>query len=153
MSRHESVVSVPQDAAASVQRRFGEVAKFPPWALFATLVAGSALSAVGTTTVNITNATTVLVPVAGVVNASTGALVDGDLLKLVSTGSERFAAESEILLNLAQRGCRIDSVRITTVYADEKSKIRAIPDTIRFFRMLMDYRRRTRRKPEPEGAT
>lgn len=45
MSRHESVVSVPQDAAASVQRRFGEVAKFPPWALFATLVAGSALSA------------------------------------------------------------------------------------------------------------
>lgn len=76
-----------------------------------------------------------------------------DILPLVSTGSERFAAESEILLNLAQRGVRIDAVRISTVYADEKSKIRAIPDTLRFFRMLMDYRRRTKRRPTPEGAT
>lgn len=47
--------------------------------------AGGAFSTVLTTTVNITNATTVLVPVAGVVNASTGALVDGDILKLVWT--------------------------------------------------------------------
>jgi O-antigen ligase len=45
MSRHESVLSGTPDAAASVQRRFGEVATFPGWALFATLVAGSALSA------------------------------------------------------------------------------------------------------------
>lgn len=67
-----------------------------------------------------------------------------DILPLVSTGSQRFAAESEILLNLAHRGIRMDSVRITTVYAGEKSKINPLPDTLRFFRMLFDHRRRNR---------
>ena len=67
-----------------------------------------------------------------------------DVLPLVSTGSQRFAAESEILLNLAHRGVRMDSVRVSTVYADERSKINPVPDTLRFFRMLLDHRRRSR---------
>jgi glycosyltransferase involved in cell wall biosynthesis len=64
-----------------------------------------------------------------------------DILPLVSTDAGRFAAESEILLNLAHRGVRIDSVRVSTVYGGEQSKIRPIPDTIRFFRMLWKHRR------------
>ena len=67
-----------------------------------------------------------------------------DILPLVQAGSQRFAAESEILLNLAHRGIRMDSVRVSTVYADETSRINPIPDTWRFFRMLWKYRRRIR---------
>lgn len=74
-----------------------------------------------------------------------------DILPLASTGSQRFAAESEILLNLTQRGARIDAVRISTVYAGEHSKIRAIPDTWRFFRMLWS-KRRHRRSLRPQDV-
>ncbi len=65
-----------------------------------------------------------------------------DVLPVAGTGSTHFAAESEMLLNLAHRGVRIDAVRVSTVYADEQSKINALPDTWRFFRMLWQYRRR-----------
>ena len=65
-----------------------------------------------------------------------------DVLPLVSTDSERFAAESEILLNLARRGARMDSVRISTVYGTEKSKIHPLADTWRFTKMLWRHRRR-----------
>ena len=58
--------------------------------------------------------------------------------------SRRFAAESEMLLHMADRGIRIGSVRITTIYSDEKSKINPLSDTIRFFRMMAVYRRRRR---------
>jgi glycosyltransferase involved in cell wall biosynthesis len=70
-----------------------------------------------------------------------------DLLPLVSTASAGFAAESEVLLRLADRGIRMDSVRIRTIYGTEKSKINPVRDTVRFFHMLWKYRReRTSRK-------
>jgi glycosyltransferase involved in cell wall biosynthesis len=70
-----------------------------------------------------------------------------DLLSFVATGSSGFAAESEVLLRLADRGIRMDSVRIKTIYGDEKSKINPVADTVRFFSMLLRYRkeRRTRK--------
>jgi glycosyltransferase involved in cell wall biosynthesis len=55
--------------------------------------------------------------------------------------TDRFAAESEVLLLLAARGVRIGSVRIRTIYRDERSKINPLADTLRFFRMLRDWRR------------
>ncbi|HOW97786.1 MAG TPA: glycosyltransferase family 2 protein [Kiritimatiellia bacterium] len=55
--------------------------------------------------------------------------------------SERFDAESEILLEIARRGVRIGSVPISTVYGEERSKVNPWTDTIRFFRMLRRYRR------------
>ncbi|MCX7819333.1 MAG: glycosyltransferase family 2 protein [Kiritimatiellae bacterium] len=64
-----------------------------------------------------------------------------DLLRFVETESDRFAAESEILLRLAARGLRMDSVRIRTIYRGERSKIRPLADTIRFCRMLRRWRR------------
>lgn len=64
-----------------------------------------------------------------------------DILPVAATGAQRFAAESEILLNFAQRGIRIDAVRISTVYGGGGSHVRAIPDTWRFFRMLWKHRR------------
>ena len=69
-----------------------------------------------------------------------------DVIPFVSAKSERFAAESEILLHVAERGIRISSVRIATIYGDEKSKVRPFSDTGRFLSMLWKYRRRRRRR-------
>ncbi len=55
--------------------------------------------------------------------------------------SQRFAAESEILLRLSLQGRKIGAVAIQTIYGDEKSKVNPFFDTIRFFRMLHRFRR------------
>ena len=69
-----------------------------------------------------------------------------DVIPLVTTHSERFAAESEILLHVAERGIRIDAVPVATIYRDEKSKINPFKDTLRFFQMLSHYRRNRRQR-------
>ena len=64
-------------------------------------------------------------------------LYASDLTPFVPTESEGFAAESEILLYVARRGIRMDSVRVSAVYSGmEKSKIRPIKDTFRFLGMV-----------------
>ncbi len=63
-----------------------------------------------------------------------------DVLPYLNAESHRFAAESEILLHLADRGFRIDCVRVSVIYHNEHSNIRPIRDAIRFFRMLYHYR-------------
>ena len=68
-----------------------------------------------------------------------------DVLPFVSARAERFAAESEVLLHIASRGIRMDSVRISTIYGDEKSKINPFTDTFRFISMILRYRRELRR--------
>ncbi|MCF7838496.1 MAG: glycosyltransferase family 2 protein [Candidatus Marinimicrobia bacterium] len=67
-----------------------------------------------------------------------------DLIPHVQTHSPRFAAESEILLHIAVRRIRIDSVRITTIYSGAVSKINPWRDTLRFYAMLAEYRRERR---------
>lgn len=71
-------------------------------------------------------------------------LFRSDVLPFLNAESHRFAAESEMLLHLADRGFRIDSVRISVIYRDEQSKIRPIRDTLRFFKMLYHYRHKRR---------
>lgn len=68
-----------------------------------------------------------------------------DVLPFVSARSERFAAESEMLLHIAGRGIKIGSVRVSTIYADEKSKVNPLTDTFRFISMILRYRRDLRR--------
>jgi len=75
-----------------------------------------------------------------------------DALPAQPLGSARFAAESEILLELAERGARIGSVPIRVIYRDERSKIRPLRDTARFFRMLRRYRRERRRRLRAAAA-
>ena len=65
-----------------------------------------------------------------------------DAIAFTSAESERYAAESEVLLQLAERGIKIGSVPIKVIYRDEKSKINPIKDTIRFFSMLRRYDRK-----------
>ncbi len=71
--------------------------------------------------------------------------------------SAGFAAESEFLLHLADRGIRIGSVRVPTIYdRKQRSCIRPIRDTFQFFRMLRRFYRYRRRRNNgaldyPEG--
>jgi len=64
-----------------------------------------------------------------------------EVLSSISVESARFAAESEILLSLAERGVAIGAVGIKVIYRDEKSKIHPITDTIRFYAMLRRHKR------------
>lgn len=67
-----------------------------------------------------------------------------DVVPESATQSARFAAESEVLLQLADRGVKIGSVPIATIYGDEKSKIHPFRDTVRFIDMLLRHRRARR---------
>ena len=82
-------------------------------------------------------------------------LYSAKVLPFLETGSTRFAAESEVLLGLADAGFRIGAVPMRIIYRDEKSKIRPVRDTIRFFGMLRRYdRERAARgsgRAEPPG--
>ncbi|HNR93721.1 MAG TPA: glycosyltransferase family 2 protein [Kiritimatiellia bacterium] len=72
-------------------------------------------------------------------------LFASDLTPFVPTESAGFAAESEILLYVARRGIRMDSVRVSTVYTGaEQSSIRPFSDAFRFFGMLWRNRERKR---------
>jgi glycosyltransferase involved in cell wall biosynthesis len=62
-----------------------------------------------------------------------------DLLDGLSVESGRFAAESEVLLYLAEKGVRMGAVPIKVIYRDEKSKIHPVQDTIRFLSMIKRY--------------
>lgn len=81
-------------------------------------------------------------------------LISGIAMPLaIGCSSGGFSAESEILLQTALSGGRIAEVAVSTIYGDEKSKIRPVRDTIRFFKMLARFRRE-RRAPanKTEGA-
>lgn len=71
-------------------------------------------------------------------------LYRSDVIPFISTEATRYAAESEILLHVAARGMRVDSIPIEAIYGDEKSTIRPCRDTFRFF--LMIHRVRARKK-------
>jgi len=72
-----------------------------------------------------------------------------DVLPFIEAQATRFAAESEILLHIASRGIRMDSVPITVIYNEGKSKINPLRDTFRFFLMLSRYYRKSNRSRRP----
>lgn len=63
-------------------------------------------------------------------------LFRADVLRGVSVTTEGFDLESEILVRAARRGFRIRETEVSTVYGDEKSKIRPVKDTLRFLALL-----------------
>lgn len=66
-------------------------------------------------------------------------LFQTSLLPYLPVVSKRFAMESEMLLQLAAHGFRMDSVRIPVVYAGQTSRIRPVADGARFLAMLLRY--------------
>lgn len=67
-----------------------------------------------------------------------------DVLPFVETSDCRFAAESEILLHLADRDIRVGAVPIATVYGAAKNKINPLRDIRCFIAMLWHHQFRTR---------
>ena len=63
-----------------------------------------------------------------------------EVLAKVRVEAKRFAAESEILLEIACLGIPIHSVPVRAVYGDEHSTICPVRDTVRFFGMLRRHR-------------
>lgn len=72
-------------------------------------------------------------------------LYRADVLLAQPLGSVRYAAETEILLDLAARGVRIVSAPVRTIYRDEKSKVNPVVDTVRFFGMMLRHIMRHKR--------
>ncbi len=62
-------------------------------------------------------------------------------LLLATAKTSAYEFETEMLLVASRQGYRIDAVPVTTVYADETSKIRPVRDTLAFLRMLRRFRR------------
>ena len=54
--------------------------------------------------------------------------------------SADFAADAEMLLRFSRAGLRFAEVPVSTVYGNEKSRIRPFRDAVRFFAMLRKYR-------------
>ena len=62
-----------------------------------------------------------------------------DLLPHLLGGTGHFDYETEMLIIASRRGCRVESVPISTVYSDEVSSIHPVRDTIRFFKLIRRY--------------
>lgn len=69
-------------------------------------------------------------------------MVHSSLIPDLLGGAERFDYETEMLILASRKGCRIESVPITTVYSDEVSSIHPVRDTIRFFKLIRRYKKR-----------
>jgi glycosyltransferase involved in cell wall biosynthesis len=69
-------------------------------------------------------------------------MVHKDLLPLFARCRGRgYDFESEMLVEVARQGYRIAAVPISTVYGDEKSKIRPVRDALRFFALMCRLRK------------
>jgi glycosyltransferase involved in cell wall biosynthesis len=68
-------------------------------------------------------------------------MVHRSLIPDLLGGAERFDYETEMLILASRKGCRIESVPITTVYSDEVSSIHPVRDTIRFFKLTRRYQK------------
>ncbi len=66
-------------------------------------------------------------------------LINRALIPDILVGTGRFDYETEMLILASQRGHRIESVAISTVYSDEVSSIHPVRDTIRFFKLMKRY--------------
>ena len=65
-------------------------------------------------------------------------------LEFMNTASSNFDFETEMLAIAARCGGKIAAVPVSTVYGDEKSKIRPVRDTVRFLALMKRLRREMR---------
>ncbi|MDD5349158.1 MAG: glycosyltransferase family 2 protein [Chthoniobacteraceae bacterium] len=72
-------------------------------------------------------------------------MIHRDVIPRLFCESNAYDYETEMLLIAAAGGCRIGSVPVTTVYADETSKIHPLRDGMRFLKLLSRYRSPVRR--------
>lgn len=65
--------------------------------------------------------------------------ISTDILKKIDLFTSNFEIESEVLVQAAKKGYRIDSFPIKTIYAGQKSQINPFVDTFRFIRFLIKH--------------
>jgi hypothetical protein len=75
------------------------------------------------------------------------------LVQRINLKSTKFEIESEILIEAARFTKGILSVPVSSIYGDEKSKIRPVQDTLRFFRFMIRVSRRFRQNNSLESAS
>jgi glycosyltransferase involved in cell wall biosynthesis len=68
-------------------------------------------------------------------------MIHRDLIPPLLSGAARFDYETEMLILASRGGHAIESVPITTIYADEVSSIHPVRDTFRFFQLIRRYER------------
>ncbi|MEW6171156.1 MAG: glycosyltransferase family 2 protein [Candidatus Omnitrophota bacterium] len=65
-------------------------------------------------------------------------LIKKDVLNRIRLKSQNFEIESELLIEAARSGFKIDSVPIASIYQNHKSRINPILDTIRFIKFIFN---------------
>jgi glycosyltransferase involved in cell wall biosynthesis len=68
-------------------------------------------------------------------------MIHRDVAPYVLDGTSRFDYETEMLIIVSRKGCRIASVPISTIYSDEVSSIHPVRDTLRFLKLMQRYER------------
>ena len=68
-------------------------------------------------------------------------IVHRQLIPELLGGANRFDYETEMLIFASRKGYRIESVPISTVYSDEVSSIHPVRDTLRFVKLMQQYRK------------
>jgi len=66
-------------------------------------------------------------------------MIHRDLAPSLYCETDAFDYETEMLLIASRAGFKISAVPVSTVYGEEKSKIRPIRDTIRFYKLMARY--------------
>ncbi len=69
-------------------------------------------------------------------------LYSRESIKYFPENMSYFSAESEILICMGMKDCKILNLDIDVIYGDEVSSINPIRDTIRFFNMYIKYKRK-----------
>jgi glycosyltransferase involved in cell wall biosynthesis len=64
-------------------------------------------------------------------------LLKKEALQKLNLMTSKFEIESEMLIQAGRLGFKIESVPVTTVYSDEKSRINPFVDTLRFIRFVI----------------
>ena len=64
-------------------------------------------------------------------------LIKKDLLQKLNLSTSKYETESEILIQAARLGFKIESVPIRTIYSGQKSRINPFVDTLRFLRFII----------------
>jgi len=65
-------------------------------------------------------------------------LIEKEVLQQIKLHTNNFEMESEMLIEAGRAGFAIKSVPVQTVYANERSHIHPVRDTIRFFKYLLE---------------
>jgi len=66
-------------------------------------------------------------------------LIRTEVLKKLNLSTINYDTETEIILEVAKNRFVIESIPIKTIYADQKSQINPIVDTIRFWKLISKY--------------